>query len=122
MSEATNGQRILSQRLKDFRDGNARDDGDILVDMGNTYPMIREFVLGGQRPDGFWPSGIVTIMREAAEVRITLRLPTLKMEAHYRGTSFYGMMDHIETDLHEDTTGWQADYRGRQDEERKLQV
>jgi len=90
--------------------------GNALVDMQETMPHLRAFLLGGRQADGQAPSGSVMISQGLAGTSCTLRIPLLGVEVQYAFVSWFGAFETIELDLAEGTTRWSPDYKQRRKE------
>lgn len=93
--------------------------GNTLLDMQESLPHLRAFLLGGAQSDGQAPSGTLMIGHALGGLALTMRIPLIGVEVQYAFETWYGTLETLELDLAEGTTRWQPDYKQRRKENAK---
>lgn len=112
----------LSEVLKVARESLRKPDLNRLPEMRNDWNGVREFLLGGVRDDGLWPSGTIAVSARGELLTVQLRLPNLEMQSTYQGTGWDELWEQVNSDLEHKVVRWELDYKGKQRLERKLLV
>ena len=116
MKEGNAGPLDIDGIADRIRSGMEEQRGKSLLDMSESLPNLRAFLLGGRQADGQAPSGTLMVGQALGGTTLTMRIPLIGVEASYDLDSWYGTFEIVELDLAEGTTKWIPDYKQRRKE------
>jgi len=94
-------------------------DSSLLLDMSESHPCLRTYLLGEKQGDRILLPGRLTVERTGFDIAVRLHAPQFGSVATLLGRSLFGLLESIENSLATDSMPWLQDWKSRQALERK---
>ena len=120
MSDSNGKPRPMVEVVKEVRKGLSLDDPGLLEALGEELPHLRKFLVGGETEDETWPSGFLTLRRDADHLTAKLSWPQYSIECRLSERDWEFLFREIDKGLRERSLPWIEDYQSRKKSDRKI--